>query len=143
MQLDHQPRRQPGPPLLRVELAERLVETLPVDQPGKPHELVAHVDQAVETVAEQVALVIGRARNRVGAHRPLLSIREGITAPASTKDSSRPCARNRQLFRRSSANPGNSEYAPPPKSPHIPRRSEFFAGDELREERHRSAQRKI
>jgi len=129
MQRHHQSRRQPGSPLLGVERPERLVEAPPVDQPRQPHELVAHVDQVVEPVAEQLALALGRARNRVGAHASLLSIREAITAPAPMKEPPRPRRRNRRLFRRSSANPGNLEYARSAQCPRNPLRSRFFADD--------------
>ena len=68
MQPDHQPRRQPGTPLLGVKAAEGFIEAPPVDRSSQARQLVTHVDHVVEPVAEQVRFASSGRRNGFWAH---------------------------------------------------------------------------
>ena len=71
-QPDHQPRRLGGPAERTIEAAKLLIEAVPVDQTGQAKELVALIEDLIETAAVEIA---GARHRRLGSHgkTPVLS----------------------------------------------------------------------
>ena len=78
-----------------------------------------------------MAFAIGLAGTGWGRIGSPLDSRRDHSPGVSRKSTSASRTKSPAFQQIQPANPGNSEYAPSPKSPQIPRRSEFFAGDEL------------
>src|SRR5215203_5844456 len=71
-QPNHQACRLRGSSERAVEATKLLIETLPVDESGKPEQLVALIEDLVETAAVEIA---GARHRRLGSHGeiPVLS----------------------------------------------------------------------
>ena len=71
-QPDHQPRRLRRSPERTIEAAKLVIEAVPVDQTGQPEQLVAGIEDLIETAAVEIA---GVRQRRLGSHgkTPVLS----------------------------------------------------------------------
>src|SRR5918994_6639993 len=64
-QPDHQPGRLGGPSERAIEAAKLVIEPVPVDQTGQAKELMALIEDLIETAAVEIA---GARQRRLGSH---------------------------------------------------------------------------
>src|SRR3954451_12863665 len=71
-QPDHQPGGLGGPSERAIEAAKLVIEAVPVDESGKPEQLVTLIEDLIETAAVEIA---GARHRRLGSHgkTPVLS----------------------------------------------------------------------